>query len=250
MPIRLPMKLGVSFASTTPLPSRSRRKAAEALLGCRLRLGSGDQLDETHRANRIEEVGDDRVLLQPLGHAIKKSDKRNARRIGGDDRPVAPRRFDLGKDRMLDVEVLDHRLANPIAGGQIGELVIEVSSAQARLKGSAFLIVDGKLQRAHPALFGKFGRGFEQQDLGTRSGAGRRYAASHRTAADNGNLRHCLCHDRIFKPLFLVFQTGQNRPVPCFAAGSRGKAKPSTAKRMLPGPGGALARACRVNEPT
>ena len=56
VPMRLPMKLGVSLAMTTPLPSRTSQKWAIASMAARIRFRRGNDFQQTHVARRIEEV--------------------------------------------------------------------------------------------------------------------------------------------------------------------------------------------------
>ncbi len=56
VPMRLPMKFGVSFAITTPLPSCTSQKCATASIAARSASGVGISLQQPHIPRRIEKV--------------------------------------------------------------------------------------------------------------------------------------------------------------------------------------------------
>ncbi len=64
VPMRLAMKLGVSFATTTPLPSRRSQISSSDCENFGLRLRPGNQLDQLHVARRIEEMRAGPMLLK------------------------------------------------------------------------------------------------------------------------------------------------------------------------------------------
>ena len=77
-PTRLAMKLGVSLASTMPLPRRSWAKAADDVQHLRVGVGGGDHLEELHVARRVEEVG-----AQEAGAQVRRQDRRPSRSATG-----------------------------------------------------------------------------------------------------------------------------------------------------------------------
>ena len=72
-PMRLAMKPGVSLQWTTPLPSATSQNSS--MVGDRVgaRLRPGDDLQQPHVARRIEEMRDEEIALEALGHAPARS---------------------------------------------------------------------------------------------------------------------------------------------------------------------------------
>ena len=81
MPTRLAMKLGVSLARTTPLPSVVVRKALELVEDLGLRGRRRDQLDQMHVARRVEEMDAAEARLDRLGQHLGQLGDRQARGV-------------------------------------------------------------------------------------------------------------------------------------------------------------------------
>ena len=171
-----------------------------------LGLFAGDQLEQPHVAHRVEEVGDEEMLLEilraPLGHARD----RQPRGVGGDDAPRLPHFVDPGKDLLLDVEALDHDLDDPVALGEPIPVVLEVTDLDQRQEsfrvercGLRFLdaleprrgelVAESRVifrQTLLPVLLGELGRyDIEQQDGDSGVGEVGGNTGTHHTGAED-----------------------------------------------------------------
>ena len=83
-----------------------------------VRLGRVDDLDERHHRDRVEEVEADQALgvLQLRADLVD----RERRGVGGEDRVVGDVLLDLGEDLLLDAELLEDGLDDPVAVGEVG----------------------------------------------------------------------------------------------------------------------------------
>jgi len=90
-------------------------------------LPAGHNLHQPHIARRIEEMGDQEtpfeVIGQDLGHLVD----RQAAGVGAEDRGGGDVRGDLLQQLELDRHVLDHHLDDPVAGRQLGQVILEVA---------------------------------------------------------------------------------------------------------------------------
>ena len=126
-PMRLATKLGVSLPKTMPLPRRKRPKSAMKLMHLGGGVLAGDQLEQPHVADGVEEVGDQEVLAEVLRAALGHAADGQARGVGGDDGPRLADLLDPGEELLLDVEPLHHHLDDPVALRQPVPVVLEVA---------------------------------------------------------------------------------------------------------------------------
>jgi hypothetical protein len=130
VPIRLAMKSGVSFATTTPLP----RTVAEGTHGLEALRGGArvrDQFQQMQVARRIEEVRAQEARAQRLRQHRRHVGDRVPRCIRGHDRALFQVRRDGFEQYFLDVEFLDHGFEDPVAVLELGEIVLEVTDGNA-----------------------------------------------------------------------------------------------------------------------
>ena len=174
-------------------------------------VGAGHQLEELHVARRVEEVGHQEVLAEPLAAALEHLGDAQAAGVGRDDRLAAEQLVELGEQRALDVEPLDDRLDDQIAVGDLREIVVEVAGGDERgvahvaERGRLALLQllegaggDGVLRRLRAALgVGELGRHDveeEHRDPGVGEVGGD--AATHHAGAEDGDLADRFGHER------------------------------------------------------
>ncbi len=106
----------MSAASTAVLPSRS----ASAVAAARRRIGPrrGDDLDQGHERNGVEEVHAHHPLR--AGRGDRDLRHRQGRGVGGQDRGRGGRRVEAAKRVALEVQVLRDGLDHEPGGGQVG----------------------------------------------------------------------------------------------------------------------------------
>ena len=90
-------------------------------------LAALDDLQQTHVARRIEEVGDEEILGKPRRHVGHQMVQRNGRGVGRDQRTRFTHSVDLAIEVLLDVETFDHRFDDPVAVGQQFHVVFDVT---------------------------------------------------------------------------------------------------------------------------
>ncbi len=103
--------LGVDDALAQPLLTEPRQGLHRSGVGLR----PGDDLQQPHVADGVEEVGDEEVLLHLLGHVRDHGREGDARGVGGDDGAGPPVLRHPLVDLLLDGQVLDHHLDDQIA---------------------------------------------------------------------------------------------------------------------------------------
>ncbi|VTR68538.1 hypothetical protein DESC_710035 [Desulfosarcina cetonica] len=94
-------------------------------------LRTGDDLQEFHVTDRVEEMGAEEILLERRTPALAHLLQRNAGGIGGDDGTGLADRFDAFEQVLLDLQVFDDHLDDPVAFGQFIEIVLQVADADA-----------------------------------------------------------------------------------------------------------------------
>ena len=94
---------------------------------CGVGLQGGDDFEEAHVARRIEEVSSEEVGFDVGAEAIGNADDGEAAGVGGEDRAGAKVLLNLGEECVLYVEVLGYGFDDPVAVGEEGEVVVEVS---------------------------------------------------------------------------------------------------------------------------
>ncbi len=205
-PMRLAMKLGVSFANTTCLPSSLSANAAKEATTARVRLGRGNDLQQPHVARRVEEMRSEKALRHPVRRRSQGSGDlldRQPGGIGGQHRARSQVRHHALQQRALDFEILGDRFNHPVALRQFGQVVFKVARreerGQSRLVKRCRLRFAQRVNRRHGQFVSRLravlGHHVEQQrrnsGIGQVSGDARahRARAKHRGAADQKWLR-------------------------------------------------------------
>ncbi len=152
--------------------------------------GKGE-LDQLHRADRVEEV-ESQELFGALD-GVREGVEGKRRGVRREDRAAGDLRFDAGEKRALRVELLDGRFDHEIAFGEGGEV-------RAHLDASEDLVAHGlgHLPALHAAvedradpgagLFGITAGGLHRDDRHTPSRDGRRDPAAHDSASNDSDL--------------------------------------------------------------
>jgi hypothetical protein len=126
------MKLGVSFARITPLPSVVTRNGSRPVEHLRIGACARDQLHQIHVARRIEEVHAAEAGPQRLGQRLRQSIDRQARGVGGEHRLLGQMRRDLLVQRFLQIRALGDGLDHQIAFAQQRQMLIVVRGLDVR----------------------------------------------------------------------------------------------------------------------
>src|SRR6185437_5811412 len=74
-----------------------------------------------------EEMRDEEIALEALGHSLDEIFERNRRGVGRDDRAFLAMLLDLLVCRVLDLELLEHDLDDPVALGELLQVVLEIA---------------------------------------------------------------------------------------------------------------------------
>ncbi len=122
---------------------RPHHALAEAMVAERLqprqqrRIGvrPGHHLEQAHVARRVEEVGDQEVARQRLGQPLDQQRARDRRGVGADHGAGTAMRLQRAVQRLLDVEPLHHRLDDPVALGDAGEVVVDAAGLDQPRRG-------------------------------------------------------------------------------------------------------------------
>jgi hypothetical protein len=85
VPMRLAMKLGVSFASTTPLPSCCVAEVGDGRDQRGVGIGRRDQFQQAHIAGRIKEVSAEPGAPEVVGKTLGNFGHGKSAGVGGDD---------------------------------------------------------------------------------------------------------------------------------------------------------------------
>ena len=83
--MRLPMKFGVSFATTTPLPRRTSQKWEMASIAARIGFRRGNDFQQPHVTRRIEEMCSEPGAAKVVGKSFGNFADRQAAGVGRDD---------------------------------------------------------------------------------------------------------------------------------------------------------------------
>ena len=127
VPMRLAMKLGVSLASTTPLPRRRSQKSESAAITSGEVFGPANDFDEFHVARRIEKVRAGPVLLKFFGQAFGDQMDRKAGGIGGNDGAGLAELRDLGQQAALDLQIFGDHFDDPVRIGDARQIILKIA---------------------------------------------------------------------------------------------------------------------------
>ena len=125
--MRLPMKLGVSLASTTPLPRCTSQKCETASIAALIRFRRGNEFQQAHVTRRIEEVCPEPRAAEVVGESFRNFSDGQAAGVGGNDSARLANSFNFAKQRPLEVEILDDGLDDPVNLSQLLQVVVEVA---------------------------------------------------------------------------------------------------------------------------
>ena len=109
---------GVSFATTTPFPSRRSAKSITVRRTAGVGVGSRDHFEQRQVSRRIEEMRPQPAFPEGGAAAFGDARDRDARRVGRDDGRGRGLSFDAFDQRLLDVEPFDDRFDDPVARSQ------------------------------------------------------------------------------------------------------------------------------------
>ncbi len=104
----------------------------EELEDLRLGLLTGHELEQPHVTHRVEEVGDQEVLLEVLRPALGHACNRQTRGVGRHDASGFPDLVETGEDLLFDVESFDNHLDDPVAIRESVPVVFEVADLDQR----------------------------------------------------------------------------------------------------------------------
>ncbi len=116
--------------------AKSREGTEERGVGLR----RGNDFKQLHVARRIEEVRPEELFPGLLGECGRDLGDRQAGGVGGEQRIGAEVRGNAGEQRVLDGQVFSDGFDDPVAGGELGEVVVEVAGGDA---GGVGGIVEG-----------------------------------------------------------------------------------------------------------
>ena len=88
---------------------------------------AGHHLQKPEIPWRVEEMGDQEVGLEILGHALGQPGKGNGRGVGGHDRARLAGGLDFFVKGLFEVEPFDDRLDDPVAIGNQAHIVVDVA---------------------------------------------------------------------------------------------------------------------------
>ena len=119
-------------ARRVPAPDDAFAQAPVGEIGQRLKGrrppgGPGDDFQQAHVARRIEEMRDGEVARGLGGQAFDKLGERHGRGVGAEDRPRPLHRQHAPVEGALDLQVLDHRLDDPVAILQAVEMILDIA---------------------------------------------------------------------------------------------------------------------------
>ncbi len=171
----------------------------------RIGIRAGNDFHQAHVTRRIEEVRAEPAAAQFRGqHAGNRGDG-NAAGVRGQDGVRLHMRRDARQQLLLDLEIFRYRLDDPVAFGELRQIVIEVAGANAR--GGGWRVKSGRLallQRVERlvrnGVAGAIARGqIQQQDadagIGQMSGDARSHGAraQHRCLAQQRGRARLRC---------------------------------------------------------
>ena len=165
----------------------------------RIRVGTGDQLQQVHVTRRVEEVRAQQARTYGLRDEAGQRGDRDAARVAGQQRVRTDRRGDAPEQRFLHVGALDDGLDHPVDVGQAPEVVVEVARADPRENGAVdqgrgLVLGQGLQRRVHRRAAdgrrvagGRVGGGqIEQVDLESTVGQVAGDGAAHDPGAEDG----------------------------------------------------------------
>ena len=152
---------------------------------------SWDDLQKGQVARRVEEVRAAEVGLEIFGPSFAQLRQRNARRVARDERSGRSELLDAFEKLLLDVQPLDDHFDDPVALGDLGQVVVKIARGDAL--GETLRIqrrrvgFDGGFQVAiGNGIPWPFGRGQVQQEhLGPGLGEVARNARPHHAGAQD-----------------------------------------------------------------
>ena len=166
-------------------------RKGHGLVGCRLRRGkAGDDLDQSHDRDRVEEVQTDKT--RRIGRVVGHTGNRDRAGIGGHDRVGGEEFASLLEDRLLDLFLFGRRLDD-----QAGILHRRIIGNWRDALQCRFGIGNLDLALAHQLaerlvdarmrLLGDIEAYIGQQHIHAVSGHGLRNAGTHLPRTDNGD---------------------------------------------------------------
>ena len=93
----------------------------------RVGLRPGDDLQQPHVARRVEEMGNQKVFGKSLRTPFDQRAERDGGGVRRHRRAGLAHRIDLGIERLLHVEALQHDLDDPVAIGELLEIVVDIA---------------------------------------------------------------------------------------------------------------------------
>ena len=155
-------------------------------------LGTGDQLKQREVARRVEEVGAEAVLPERRAAAFDNLGDGDARGVCGDNGLGLTDGLKARHQRLLGAKLLDNHLNDPVAVGQLGEIILGV--AERDQAGAPLVVEVGRARLPHPveaALDNAVPHGGVRQGqpprLLLRSQLGGRHIEQQHWQADTGN---------------------------------------------------------------
>ena len=159
VPMRLPMKLGVSLAIHDYLAELNVAEMRDCINQRAIGLRCGNHLQQAHVARWIKEVRAEPGALKFVGESFRDLADREPAGVSGDDRAGPPDGFHFFEQTPFDIEVFNNGLDDPIDVGESSQVVIEIpdgdqtSASEASKKAAGFrlagvLQADGGRQNA------------------------------------------------------------------------------------------------------
>jgi hypothetical protein len=185
---------GRVLAGDDALAHRDVGEAGHLLDQRRVALRAGDDLEQAHVARRVEEVGDHEVALEAVGQALDELGQRDRRGVRRDRRALPAHLVEAAIEALLDVEPLDDDLDDPVAVGDLAEVVLEVADSDEL--GGALRHEGGGLALQHlgdgaggdrVAVLGVLRHDVEQQHRHARIRDLRGDAGAHDAGAEDGD---------------------------------------------------------------
>ncbi len=115
--MRLAMKLGVSLATTTPLPSWTSQNWVTASISGAVGFWRGNDFQQAHVARRIEEVRAEPGAAEVVGEAFGDFGHGKSAGVGGDDGAGLADGFYFLEQVALDFQILDDGFDDPVDVG-------------------------------------------------------------------------------------------------------------------------------------
>ena len=121
------MKPGTVLAADDALAQGDVAELGDRGKCVRRGVRTGSDFQQPHVARRIEEMGDQEIAAERLAHAVRQHLQRDGGGVGTDGAAGAAYGFQFAIQRLLDVGAFQHRFDDPVAVGQLAQVVFKVA---------------------------------------------------------------------------------------------------------------------------